>query len=293
MFHGNKPDTYPNKPYPKMKKNMKATLILLLAQLSLPVVATASDEIQPGWNGQYEHLEFNLTWLFVPGGIAIIQAEPIDHRNNTVFHIQACTNPTLDLIHKVRDSIRTTAKVDQMNYRSLKYRFKQQEGRRRQDLEIAFQNNNRLEVKDNKLKETKQYQVPENTIDLVTAFFKSRSLALEVGKSYDIPVFDKNKQYVLKIEVLEENFIKTIFGNETDTVVIRPKMESEGIFARKGEVRIWLTNDEKRIPVRMETKVKIGKIVAELAKIQTNSSIQALSTKACEQDISNQLATKN
>lgn len=272
---------------------MKATLILLLAHLCLPGITVASNENQPGWNGQYEHLEFNLSWLFVPGGTAIIQAEPIDYKNNAVFHIQACTNPTLDLIHKVRDSIKTIAKIDQESYRSVKYQFKQQEGRQRQDLEVAFQTNNRLEVTDNKLKATKSYQVPEDTIDIVTAFFKSRSLALEVGKSYDIPVFDKDKQYVLKIEVLEKRSIKTIFGNETATVVIRPKMESEGIFARKGEVRIWLTNDDRRIPVRMETKVKIGKIIAELTKIQTKSSIKALPTNICGQSNYSQVAVVN
>jgi hypothetical protein len=41
-------------------------------------------------------------------------------------------------------------------------------------------------------------------------------------------------------------------------------MKSEGIFYRKGDIFIWLTDDEKRIPVMLKTKVKVGSITAGL-----------------------------
>jgi hypothetical protein len=41
-------------------------------------------------------------------------------------------------------------------------------------------------------------------------------------------------------------------------------MKSEGIFYRKGEIYIWLTDDEKRVPVMLKTKVKIGSVNASL-----------------------------
>jgi hypothetical protein len=41
-------------------------------------------------------------------------------------------------------------------------------------------------------------------------------------------------------------------------------MKSEGIFNRKGEMLIWLTDDQKRIPVKMQTKVAVGAITATL-----------------------------
>jgi hypothetical protein len=47
-------------------------------------------------------------------------------------------------------------------------------------------------------------------------------------------------------------------------VVIRPILQSEGIFARTGDLHIWLTDDERRIPVMMKSKVKIGSITATL-----------------------------
>jgi hypothetical protein len=41
-------------------------------------------------------------------------------------------------------------------------------------------------------------------------------------------------------------------------------MKSEGIFNRKGDMYIWLTDDLKRIPVKMQTKVAVGSITATL-----------------------------
>jgi hypothetical protein len=41
-------------------------------------------------------------------------------------------------------------------------------------------------------------------------------------------------------------------------------MKSEGIFYGKGEIFIWLTDNEKHIPVKMQTNVAIGSITATL-----------------------------
>jgi hypothetical protein len=49
--------------------------------------------------------------------------------------------------------------------------------------------------------------------------------------------------------------------------VIKPLMKSEGIFYRKGDIIIWLTDDMKRIPVMVQTKVKIGHITATLVRV--------------------------
>jgi hypothetical protein len=41
-------------------------------------------------------------------------------------------------------------------------------------------------------------------------------------------------------------------------------MPFKGLFINKGDIRVWFTTDERRIPVRMKAKVIIGSIVADL-----------------------------
>ena len=46
--------------------------------------------------------------------------------------------------------------------------------------------------------------------------------------------------------------------------MIQPLMKSEGIFESKGNIYIWLTDDERRIPVMVRSKITIGSITALL-----------------------------
>jgi hypothetical protein len=41
-------------------------------------------------------------------------------------------------------------------------------------------------------------------------------------------------------------------------------MKEGGVFKSEGRVVIWLTDDERRIPVKVSTKVVVGSIDAEL-----------------------------
>jgi hypothetical protein len=41
-------------------------------------------------------------------------------------------------------------------------------------------------------------------------------------------------------------------------------MPFKGLFINKGNIRVWFTTDERRIPVRMKAKVIIGAITADL-----------------------------
>ncbi len=49
-----------------------------------------------------------------------------------------------------------------------------------------------------------------------------------------------------------------------------------GLFKSEGNILIWITNDERKIPVKVSTKVLIGAIEAELTRYSgTRGSINA------------------
>ena len=51
---------------------------------------------------------------------------------------------------------------------------------------------------------------------------------------------------------------------QVDTLVIQPKLTTEGIFRRTGEVLIWVTDDKFRVPVKFVTSIALGQVTAEL-----------------------------
>jgi hypothetical protein len=46
--------------------------------------------------------------------------------------------------------------------------------------------------------------------------------------------------------------------------VVEPLVREGGLFKSEGRVVVWLTDDERKMPVRVNTKVIIGSIDSEL-----------------------------
>lgn len=105
--------------------------------------------------------------------------------------------------------------------------------------------------------------ITKRTYDTLSSFFYFRTAALQVGTSTFIDIFDCKKLWNTEVQVLRRETIKTELG-VFKTIVIKPLLKSDGIFARTGDMHIWLTDDDRRIPVLMKSKVKIGSITATL-----------------------------
>ncbi len=257
----------------------------LLKRLTACTLLLSSNTFATGWNGEFEQLRFSIDWLWFNAGVAIIQAAPVDE-TTAELRLEACSNPVLDLIYKVRDQVITSTENDNGKLRSLQYRYTQEEGDDYSDLSVDFSVPGKityidhLEQKKKKRKQVFDTNVPR--MDMATAFFHARKFPLTVGKTYSISVFDKAKSYELMIDVLREERIDTILGKDTPTVVIHPRLQTDGFFKRKGEIHIWITQDEQHLPVRMTSKVRVGKVVSELTEIVSETSSHQPNGLICE-----------
>ncbi len=50
------------------------------------------------------------------------------------------------------------------------------------------------------------------------------------------------------------------------TIVVQPHMDFTGIFRKAGNILIWMTDDERKIPVRMKTTIVYGQVSAVLVE---------------------------
>lgn len=105
--------------------------------------------------------------------------------------------------------------------------------------------------------------ITRRTYDSLSSFFYFRTVALQVGTSSFIDIFDCKRLWNTEVQVLRREQIVTPLGR-FNTIVIKPLLKSEGIFARTGDMHIWLTDDDRRIPLLMKSKVRIGSITATL-----------------------------
>ena len=110
-----------------------------------------------------------------------------------------------------------------------------------------------------------EFNLDKPAYDPLSAFYAITKIGVSVGKSSYIDIFDNKKLWNTEIQVLKKERIRVIAG-EFDTILVKPLLKSEGIFLKKGDMHIWLTDDDRRIPVLFTSKAKIGKFSAILAE---------------------------
>lgn len=144
--------------------------------------------------------------------------------------------------------------------------MKIREGKHRRNKEVVFDHNNKKAKYIDYIKnERKDFDLPPFAFDPISSFYYLRSFILVVGKSVFVTIFDSKKVWDVEVQVLRREKVVTPQGT-FDTIVVKPLMKSEGIFFGKGDIFIWLTDDAKHIPVKMQTKVVVGSVTATLVQ---------------------------
>ncbi|HEX9080448.1 MAG TPA: DUF3108 domain-containing protein [Desulfuromonadaceae bacterium] len=212
-----------------------------------------------------ERLEFEISYSGIPAGRAVQEATLVGNELHIVSIAHSA--PWLKLFFPVDDRIESIlVDVAQPHFIGVPrlYRERIHEGWTRFHKEAVF-DRQKLEVttRDFLKKSETTHKITPRTYDTLSSFYFFRTISLQVGASYFIDIYDCKKLWNTEVKVLRREEIETPLGR-FKTVVIKPILRSEGIFARTGDMYIWLTDDERRIPVLMRSKVRIGSITATL-----------------------------
>ncbi len=113
----------------------------------------------------------------------------------------------------------------------------------------------------------KKWTLEENAQDIVSAAFYMRTFPLVVGKEYKVTVMEEDKIIDVHFKVDRKEVLKTRVG-KFDTLVLKPRFSTKGKFKQVGDISVWLTDDSYRQVVRIESKIKIGTVVAKLHSLK-------------------------
>ncbi|MGH1469021.1 MAG: DUF3108 domain-containing protein [Bdellovibrionales bacterium] len=113
----------------------------------------------------------------------------------------------------------------------------------------------------------KKWTLEEKAQDIVSAAFYMRTFPLKVGKEYKLTVMEEDKIIDVHFKVDRKEVLKTRVG-KFDTLVLKPRFSTKGKFKQVGDISVWLTDDSYRQVVRIESKIKIGTVVAKLHSLK-------------------------
>jgi len=103
--------------------------------------------------------------------------------------------------------------------------------------------------------------------DVIGALYQLRAQRLEPGRSVEIPVSDGKRAAMVKVEAQERETVKTDYGTYK-TIRYEAFLFNNVLYRRRGRLLIWLTDDDRRLPVQVRVRLPfyIGTVTLQLEK---------------------------
>lgn len=211
-----------------------------------------------------ERLEFLINWMGMNAGKAIMEVgNEVEIGGARAFHITsiARSNDFISRFFPVEDRIETF--IDTENLFPLKFLIHQREGKRVKEREVHYDQARHKAVQ---LEEGREetFDIEPRAQDALSALYYFRTMNIpSPGESAIIKVHEGGKNWDLEVKVIGKESLDTPVGslNTVKTVVMA---KYEGVFLNKGDITVWFTDDNRHLPVQMESKVVIGSVRALL-----------------------------
>lgn len=211
-----------------------------------------------------ERLSYTIEWRLIHAGNMVVDTGP----TSDVLKLESAG--MVSALYKVDDTYRVQfdssfcAASSQMNSK---------EGSRHRETTVTFdrsRNRASLTEKDlikNTIVSKTDVQTPNCAHEVITALKQLRRTKVDVGQSVQIPVTDGRKSAAVKVEAQERERVTTPAG-AFNTVRYEVNLLNGVVYSRPGRVFVWLTDDERRLPVqfRLRMNFPLGTVTLELEK---------------------------
>jgi len=257
----------------KIRKSVEVVCCLIWAgwlsaqEIGLPLPPTAGQDtvfrrLENHAFGRGEHLVFEIAYGFVKAGTSTMSVADTQRvQGRLCYHIvtTAESNSFFSAFFTVRDRVESWMDVDGLF--SWKFEKHLREGKFRSDrYEVYDQINRRVFAKSD------TFDAPPYVQDILSSFYYARTQPLDGGQPFfDIDNFADGRVYPLRVVVHRRDRVKVPAGT-FNCIVVEPVLRHEGLFKQTGKLTIWVTDDGRKMPVLMKSKVIIGSIDARLKK---------------------------
>jgi hypothetical protein len=116
-------------------------------------------------------------------------------------------------------------------------------------------------------------ETPEDPLDDAAFFYFVRVTPLEVGRKYVYERYFKKNKNPVTIEVVKREKMELPDGREVPCLVLHPVIDTKGLFSKRSDTRIWLTDDAQRLPVQIRSKFPFGTITLRLRDAVVPSAV--------------------
>jgi len=228
-----------------------------------------------------ETFTYKASWgIFLHAGDIVVAAhEEKNADGSDIFRITTDTT-TRGFLHGFYSySNQAEGVINQQTGRLASVREKGTDGEHVTDTETTFDYDRKIAsyVDHHRPNRSQEAPIPDgDPIDLISALVETRDWNLQPGEKKNVLVNFGNEFYPLAIYAERYEEVRTPLGTY-HTLVLVPRMEQNprGIFKRGGEIKVWISQQGQKLPVKMQLKLKFGTATLQLVDYKKTIPEQA------------------
>ncbi len=225
---------------------------------------------EPAWARGNEELVYRVEFLGVTMGYArFLFKGKVTYEGREVYHlsVRAWTSDILSVLYPINDTIEYY--LDVKTLAPLRQEFTRA-GKKKDDIAFYDQEKGKIVYRYKHNGEIrKQVDVIPDVYDPVTAAYYFRTWDLGVEER-PRNVYTGRKLWQISLKRLGMENIDTPRGR-FEAVVTQPIIRRDGQLENKGDMKMWMTNDSRHVPVKIYAKfkkIRIWTLIAELMPAQ-------------------------
>lgn len=213
----------------------------------------------------------------VQAGTLKLKVEPFAYVNNRKaysFVTEITSSSVFSTFYSVEDRIEAMADFETLSAMTYALHVKEsgqlREGRSYFDEEKKIANYWEKKYTEKKGHEEKkiEWELLPYSQNVFTAIFYMRNFQWRVGKEISFRVSHDNESLLFKGTAIRKEVLDTDAG-KFNAIVIKPEISVKGAFKPMGDIFIWLSDDDRKYVLRIESNIKIGTLISEVIEIKS------------------------
>lgn len=213
-----------------------------------------------------EYFEYKVKYGFLSVGDATVDVSPqiysVNNRPCYRVNIFGRTSGLTDIFH-IRNTYRSY--LDTAAILPQRFLMSLHENNYSKEQTITFDHITNSAVREQD-KDKKDFKLPDNVHDVVSGYYYLRTIdfsKVRPGEIVSSNMFFDDEIYNMKVKYAGKGTVRTKFG-KINVIKLNPMLPKNSMFEGEDAIRIWVSDDKNRVPIRIEVDFAVGSATMEL-----------------------------
>ena len=209
-----------------------------------------------------ETLVYDISFMGINAGEAVLTIKKDTINQNNLFHLHSKTktNSFVDKLYKIRDHVDIFFNQD--DFSTIQVIKKIHQGGEKRFFKSKIDYDSLKAISNNKT-----IKIPGKVLDPLSSIYYLRDKDIKILDIFEFTTYDNDKLKDIRVVAKGIETVSTLKG-EYECIMIIPESKNGTLLKNKGSMKIWLSNDLFKIPVKIENITKNGNLTMLLKEIR-------------------------